>query len=116
MNRGDWSVQLEGRPGKSKEVTVDKGSSTIKLGSKGGIKRWPDSKYRVTIQRNKLTAGGKICAHSGCVSQWSDFDDPMLAEWMRASRLLLTTPVFGEPDSEEAPESEHKETEEEVES
>ena len=116
MNRGDWTVQLEGRPGRSKVVTFDKEDPTLKRGSKVGIKRWPESKYSVTIQRNKLTAGGKICAHSGCASQWSDFDDPMLDEWMRASRLLLTTPVFGEPEAKEPPESGDEEAEEEVES
>ena len=97
MNRGEWTVQLEGRPGKATVVTFDDKKTTKRSGLKLGIKQWPASPYRVTIQRNKLTNGGKICAHSGCAAQWTDFDDPLFDEWMRADRLLLTTPVFGDP-------------------
>ena len=121
MNRGEWTVQLEGRPGGGDVVTFGTDDTTLKAGAKAGIKRWPASEYRVTIQRNKLTVGGKICAHSGCTSEWADFDDPMLDEWMRADRLLLTTPVFGSPapdddDGSEEPDTDKEESEEEAES
>ena len=97
MNRGEWTVQLEGRPGKATVATFDDKKITKRSGPKLGIKQWPASPYRVTIQRNKLTNGGKICAHAGCAAQWTDFDDPLFDDWMRADRLLLTTPVFGVP-------------------
>jgi len=116
MNRGEWTVQLEGRPGTSKVVTFNKEDGTLKRGAKAGIKRWPESKFSVTIQLNKLTSGGKICAHSGCSSQWSDFDDPMLDDWMRSDRLLLTTPVFDAPESGDTPEADENDAEEEAES
>ena len=101
MNRGEWTVQLEGRPGTAKVVTFEAQSPSTQTGGKLGIKQWPASSYRVTIQRNKLTNGGTICAHDGCTAQWRDFDDPIFDEWMRSDRLLLTTPIFATPDTEE---------------
>ena len=104
MNRGEWTVQLEGRPGKATVATFNDKKPTKRSGSKLGIKQWPTSPYRVTIQRNKLTSGGRICAHAGCTAQWTDFDDPLFDDWMRADRLLLTTPVFGVPEEEKTDE------------
>ncbi len=91
LQPGDWRIQVLGLPGSDDVVRFETGAtpSGAPLEEVG----YPKVAVPTPIGANRLTNGGRICAHRACTLPWRPFDHPNLSDWKRFKRYLEATPA-----------------------
>ncbi|MBT9560318.1 MAG: hypothetical protein IV100_30105 [Myxococcales bacterium] len=104
LQPGEWRIQVVGLPGSDDVVRFDTAASPS--GAPADDVGYPEVAVPTPIGANRLTNGGRICAHRACTAAWRPFDHPNFSDWERFKRYLEATPAPESPPAESAtPES-----------